>query len=96
MIKIKGCDAACDHCTFYAPQLGRDKEELEEGSCRYSPPKEVMMPTQRGPVILGVWPSVKRDGWCRMFEFNSDRAEIVAKLDAAAKAKEPKEGLVKL
>lgn len=79
MIKMTG--DCCEQCNFWDrtmdEEIDHKTQEVRKkpatsgmGACRKAPPHPYLMPGRAGPVVLAVWPSSPKTGWCGSFERN--------------------------
>ena len=52
-------ERSCSTCEFYSAM---------HSQCRAEPPKAMVVPTETGPQITGMFPPMGRDGWCGRWE----------------------------
>jgi len=63
----------CENCSAFHMETDLDSiKDLQKrmqalGECRANPRQVFMAMSQQGPQFVSVWPSVKRDQWCREF-----------------------------
>jgi hypothetical protein len=79
----------CEQCIFWDRTMDErinDKtQEIEKvpatsgmGACRVKAPHPYLMTGKNGPIVLAVWPTTPKTGWCGQFERNVGFQPVVS------------------
>lgn len=54
----------CKTCKYFRSE----RLDPEKGSCRYNAPVAMPFPTSHGMTMIGVFPPISADSWCREYK----------------------------